>query len=115
MAEAFRVVITFDQSGNLVPLSGSPLKSARVIKGDLGDTIRWDSPHGPLRINFADKSPFGAAGEIRESVDHQITVDGTFKYQCGVTIDGKEFGWPKNPTPGSGGEVVIERRTGPAT
>ena len=104
MGKRHKIMITFDEHCALVALPKKP----RLRKGD---TIRWDSPHGPVRINFPDNSPFGASGEVAGSTSHKVTAyRGTFKYGCGVTVkSGKHIGWPGKTTPGSGGEVVIEQ------
>ena len=98
-----KITITFDENGTLVGLP-------RKLRAKKGDTIRWDSPHGPVRINFRNESPFGVSGEVAGATSHKVTVRrGTFRYKCGVTVEsGTHIGWPGATEPGSGGEVVIE-------
>ena len=114
---AFNILIVFDESGRLKPFfagkPGTAPKSAKKIKAKLGDTIRWDSPLGSLRIDFGDESPFEPPGEVSGSKPHKVKNDGKFKYECGLTTPQGTFGWPKKSRPGSGGEVVIERRKAP--
>ncbi len=104
MRKTHTITITFDEHCTLVAFPRKP----RLRKGDI---IRWDSPHGPVRINFPNGSPFGASGEVAGSARHRVTAyGGTFRYGCGVTVtSGKHIGWPGEAAPGSGGEVVIEQ------
>ena len=98
------ITITFDENATLVGLP-------RKLSLRKGDIIRWDSPHGPVRINFPNGSPFGDSGEVAGSTSHRVTSHGgTFRYGCGVTVtSGKHIGWPGETGSGSGGEVVIEQ------
>jgi plastocyanin len=105
------VVITMSENGDLVPTTGRPPRSAHTVTAHTGDTIRWDSPDGPVTINFPDASPFGGKGEVKGSQAHTVTGDrGTYKYECGVMVNGKVIGWPGKSSANSGGEVKIVRR-----
>ena len=103
MRKRHTITITFDENSSLVAFPRTP----RLRKGDI---VRWDSPHGPVRINFPGGSPFGTSGEVAGSTSYKVTAHrGSFRYGCGVTVpSGKHIGWPGESTPGSGGEVVIE-------
>jgi hypothetical protein len=99
-----KVVITIDERDNPVP------QPTRTVTANKDDTIRWDSPRGPVRIKFAKASPFDK-DEVKGSEAHRVRVEeGVFRYFCSVTVDGKEVGWPGNKSPDAGGEVRIVRR-----
>lgn len=99
------------EDGKLVPFLPDG-KSGTPAEVKPHDTIRWESPLGPVRVAFHNGSPFGPEGEFAGSVDHEVTEekDAKFQYECGVTIDGEVVGWPEASAPGSGGEIIIVRR-----
>jgi hypothetical protein len=104
-----RVLITFDEDMNLVPIDLASLAVRRRVAVLPGEVIRWESPHGDLRINFPQGSPFGAEKEFQGATDLRVvSSDGTFTYQCGVTLsNGRRIGWPNPTSPQSGGEMII--------
>ena len=98
-----KVVITIDELENPVP------QPTRTVTARKDDTIRWDSPRGPVKIKFEQASPFDR-DEVQGSEAHTVRVDeGVFPYFCSVKVGNKEFGWPGNKSPDSGGEVRIVR------
>jgi len=95
--------VTIRLGSDNVPLpDGDP-----AVKAVIGDTLRFSSPDGDLRINFVE--PLGSFREVAVNVVHRLVEHGTFRYQCGLTVDGKEFGWPKDPRTTAGGEIIVER------
>jgi hypothetical protein len=107
------LTVTFDQNGRLMLATGFPLvhepdKDGLVrLHTRTGDTIRWTSPHGKVKIRFTDgNSPFvGAAMEIDGDGSHEVKNAGSFSYQCALTLwSGKLHGWLE----GSGGAVDVE-------
>lgn len=105
------VIIRKDERGNLVPTMEPSSRDARTLTANPGDTIRWDSDEGNVRIKFERETPFGGDLEINGSQDHTVKdVDGKYRYECGVVVGGNQVRWPAKGSADSGGEVKIVRR-----
>jgi hypothetical protein len=74
----------------------------------VGDTVRYSSPDGKVRVNFPSSSPF-ATSELHSAHTHTVKNSGHFQFQCFVTPTGKteEIGWDKNNAQAGGEHDVI--------
>jgi hypothetical protein len=105
------VVITFDQAGRPVALDDGAQRLSSTITVAVGDRICFVSPHGQARATFG-KNGSPLEGGLDGSAGPLVIVatEGSFPYNCGVTValtDGqsKTFGWPASG--GEGGTVVV--------
>lgn len=99
------VLLTFDERGNVVPLSpdGTQLESSLTAKK--GDRVRWISPHGTALIDFQGSTPFATEASKPSEDFRMLSVpQGTFPYRCSITTaDGEKHGWEGN----CGGVVIV--------
>jgi hypothetical protein len=76
----------------------------------VGETVRYTSSDGDLRIVFPNGSPFGDTGtdiaEIRGERTLTLQREGVFLCRCFITPSGsiQEVGWDPVASPQSGGE-----------
>jgi len=75
----------------------------------VGDTVRYSSPDGKVRVFFPSGSPYRVS-RISDTHRHTVKNPGKkFAYQCFVTPSGKktELGWSeKSPKAGGEHEVI---------
>jgi hypothetical protein len=92
------------QSGHA--LAPDPMPAMKV-----GETVRYTSPSGKVRMVFPDPSPYRTASQtMNEVLDSEIvtlTTEGEFTCRCFIKLsDGTEVGWdPQHPESGGGGKV----------
>jgi hypothetical protein len=87
------IIITLEQGNALPP---NPLPELHF-----GQTVRYRSPAGKVKIVFPDKSPFRSDNQTMTEVqDSQIVTSvtsGDFECQCFITLpDGTVHGWDKD-------------------
>jgi hypothetical protein len=82
-------------------LAPDPMPAMKV-----GETVRYTSPSGKVRMVFPDPSPYRTDSKtMNEVLDSEIvtlTSDGEFTCRCFITPpNGKEVGWdPQHPDSG---------------
>jgi hypothetical protein len=87
------------EHGNAVPPDPMP-------ELHFGQTVRYRSPAGKVRIVFPNLSPFRndnqAMTEVQDSEIATLVTDGTFTCRCFITPEnGQEVGWdPQHPDSG---------------
>ncbi len=79
----------------------------------VGETVRYTSPSGKVRIVFPDSSPYRtesqAMNEVLDSEIVTVTTKCEFTFQCFITLpNGKEVGWD-NDHPQSGGHGKVSK------
>jgi hypothetical protein len=94
------------QSGNAVPPKS-------ILDMQVGQTVRYTSPAGKVRIVFPNLSPFRndnqTMTEVRDSEIAELVSPGTFTCRCFITLpDGKEVGWDALHT-NSGGDHKVTK------
>ncbi|PYX92606.1 MAG: hypothetical protein DMG67_06340 [Acidobacteria bacterium] len=99
------VLLTFDERGNVVPLSPDGTRVESNLTAKQGDQIRWITPHGSALIEFQGSTPFGSGTSKRNEDFRTLSVsEGSFPYRCSITTtDGQKHGWQGN----CGGTVVV--------
>src|SRR4051812_30920845 len=83
---------------------GVGVRPGVMRKLHVGDTVRYTSPDGAARVEFAGESPF-LATSVAGSSTHTLEKPGRFVFKCFITPTGSthEVGWgPADP--GAGGE-----------
>ena len=99
--EPFPVVTKMGPDDEPIPVAG------RDVNAVVGDRLKFVSPDGKPRIHFVD--PVGSEHELPADHNHPLVEQGRFRYQCGLTVGGATFGWPKDQRTDAGGEVIVER------
>ena len=94
------------QGGNALP--PDPMPAMKV-----GETVRYTSPSGKVRVVFSDPSPYRTDSQtMHEVLDSEIvtlTTECEFTCQCFITPpNGKEVGWDKDH-PQSGGHGKVSK------
>ena len=97
------------QGDNAMP--PNPLPEMHV-----GETVRYSSPAGKVRILFPDRSPFRTDNETMTNIPDSVilpllsdTGDGTLPCRCFIRLpDGKEVGWDEDH-PLSGGDHKVTK------
>jgi hypothetical protein len=107
----FAEVTTEGVSGAVAVSDSQPVDKS-MVPAEQGDSIRFESPHGTVRIRFSGASPFGGSPEVQGDIDHEVVVPiGTFPFQCGVVVKDndkdEEIAWPGT---NQGGAVVVGGR-----
>src|SRR5262245_18090362 len=98
------VVLTFNEHGNVVPLSDDGTTVSKNLEAQKNDKIRWISPHGAVAITFQKSSPFPAEASTRDEDFRTVANTGNFPYICSITtVDGEKHGWEGD----CGGVVII--------
>jgi len=108
-----KIQITFDASGNPVPLSADGKQTELKREVATKDKISWTTPHGTVDVEFQGATPFANGIKKGGAEPQTVTAEsGTFRYRCTVTIGRKKFGWPDNAKGGGTVEVGSGSRTG---
>jgi hypothetical protein len=82
-------------------LAPDPMPAMKV-----GETVRYTSPSGKVRIVFPSSSPFPIS-EVNDSQIVTLATDGEFKCRCFITPpNGKEVGWDPDHTDSGGNHKV---------
>jgi len=97
------VILTFDESGNVVPLSEDGTQVESTLAAQKGDEVRWTSPHGSVIIEFQGAAPFAAGDTAFDQFQAIAVAKGTFTYRCSVMAGGEKRGWAEK----SGGVVIV--------
>jgi len=98
------VLLTFDEHGNVVPLSEDGTKVNPNLQVKKDDQIRWTSPHGTVGIEFQDSSPFPVAPQKSDEFRSVSASSGKFPYTCTITTqDNQSHGWKGD----CGGVVIV--------
>ena len=85
-------------------VSGVGVRPGPMRTLSVGDTVRYTSPDGKVRVEFAGPSPY-AVNDVADSAEHTLQNAGTFVFKCFITPAGstEEVGWSPSD-PGAGGE-----------
>ncbi|MEP6535107.1 MAG: hypothetical protein ABJF23_07320 [Bryobacteraceae bacterium] len=85
---------------------GKVASDSKGIQIPVGDSLQFVSNAGSVRVLMLPESNFSVA-EFR-SGDYPLTAHtkGTFRFCCGVTIEGVMIGYPLHRDFGDDGEVV---------
>ena len=75
---------------------------------EVGDTVRYTSPHGKARVLFQGPTPYEVS-EVRDGEVKTLMRGGRFPFACFVKPTGSEteVGWsPANPEAGGEHDVI---------
>ena len=88
-------LLTFDERGNVVPLSADGTKVESNLKARQGDQVRWITPHGSAIIEFQGSAPFDSGTAKRNEDFRALSVsEGSYPYRCSLVLD-----WVRNAVP----------------
>jgi hypothetical protein len=83
---------------------------------NIGDTARYSSPDGEVKVVFVDAathlpaSPFEAK-EITGSAPQTVIKSGQFEFRCFVKVGSEFIGWDALTSPKSGGQFPVPPNT----
>jgi hypothetical protein len=77
---------------------------------DLGDSVRYVSDDGAVKIEFDGPSPYDVS-TVADSQAHKVLRKGSFRFRCFIKPRGQDqfVGWDPVKSPESGGDQIIPK------